>query len=79
MSSTRKAHPPLRAFGAAVAACRRGRGLSQEALALETGIARSYLSGVERGVRNISLLNIVRLAKALNITVAKLMQGIDQG
>jgi transcriptional regulator with XRE-family HTH domain len=40
---------------------------------LESGIARSYLGGVERGQRNIALVNICRLAAALDISPAKLM------
>lgn len=42
-------------------------------LALESGIARSYLGGVERGQRNIALLNICRLAEALNLKPSELM------
>jgi transcriptional regulator with XRE-family HTH domain len=60
-------------FGKRLAACRKQRGWSQEKLALESGIARSYLGGVERGQRNIALLNICRLAETLGISVAKLM------
>ena len=64
---------PRTRFGRRLAACRRAKGWSQEKLALESGIARSYLGGVERGQRNIALLNICRLAEALEITPAKLM------
>ncbi len=44
---------------------------SQEQLALESGLARSYVSGVERGVRNISLKNICKLAEILEISAAE--------
>jgi transcriptional regulator with XRE-family HTH domain len=64
--------PRLR-FGKRLATCRKARGWSQEKLALESGIARSYLGGVERGQRNIALLNICRLADTLGISPAKLM------
>ena len=77
MSGTKKAQSPLVVFGAALALCRRKHGWSQEQLALETGIARSYLSGVERGKRNISLINIVRLARAMEVTVSSLMKSLD--
>ena len=46
---------------------RKKRGWSQETLALESGLARSYLGGVERGQRNLSLVNICRLAETLNL------------
>lgn len=52
-------------FGQRLAALRKEIGWSQERLALESGLARSYLGGVERGQRNVALLNIVRLARAL--------------
>lgn len=66
---------PKKYFGARVAALRRARGLSQEQLALESGLARSYLSGVERGVRNIALHNICVLAHALRVPPAALFDG----
>jgi len=52
-------------FGQRLAVLRKEIGWSQERLALESGLARSYLGGVERGQRNVALLNIVRLARAL--------------
>lgn len=60
-------------FGSRIAALRKAKGWSQEKLALESEISRSYIGGVERGKRNIALLNICRLAKALDIPLAKLM------
>ncbi|WP_018991701.1 helix-turn-helix domain-containing protein [Aromatoleum toluclasticum] len=65
---------PLLLFGQRVAALRRARGWSQERLALESGLARSYLGGVERGQRNIALLNILRLAEALDCPPADLLK-----
>ena len=44
-------------------------GLSQEALALNAGIDRTYVSGIERGVRNPSLKSMQRLAAELGITL----------
>lgn len=61
------------AFGKHLAALRKMRGWSQERLALECGMARSYLGGVERGQRNLSLKNLVKLASALNISLPVLM------
>lgn len=65
---------PRIVFGRRVAALRKERGWSQEQLALESGLARSYLGGVERGQRNISLLNIYRLAESMAISPAVLFQ-----
>ncbi len=55
----------LNKFGQRLAELRKARGWSQEKLALESGLARSYLSGVERGQRNIAVLNILKLARTL--------------
>jgi len=52
---------------------RKAKGLSQDALAFEAGINRTYIGGVERGERNVSLDNIVRLAAALGVTPAELL------
>jgi transcriptional regulator with XRE-family HTH domain len=51
---------------------------SQEQLALESGLARSYVSGVERGIRNISLKNICRLAEILEIRPSELLMFPDE-
>lgn len=66
-------YDPRKRFGAHLAAVRRKRGLSQERLALESGLARSYLSGVERGLRNIALVNICILAQALDMQPSELL------
>ena len=59
-------------FGRRVAEIRKQLGWSQEKLALESGLARSYLGGIERGQRNVALLNIVRIADTLDVAVAEL-------
>lgn len=64
-------------FGRHLAQVRRSMGWSQEKLALESGLARSYLGGVERGQRNIALVNICKLAEALNVPPSTLMQFAD--
>ena len=61
-------------FGKYLAQVRRSRGWSQEKLALESGLARSYLGGVERGQRNIALVNICKLASALGVPPSALME-----
>ncbi|MCY3921347.1 MAG: helix-turn-helix transcriptional regulator [Chloroflexi bacterium] len=63
---------PRLAFGRRVRRLRRLRGLSQEALALRCGLDRTYVGGVERGERNISLLNIHRIARGLGLPVRDL-------
>lgn len=66
-----------RIFGARLARLRREKRWSQEQLALESGLARSYLSGVERGKRNIALVNICRLAEVLELAPWKLLDFDD--
>ncbi|MFH1141087.1 MAG: helix-turn-helix transcriptional regulator [Chloroflexota bacterium] len=66
----------LRRFGENVRRNRVKEGLSQEALADLSGLHRTYIGGVERGERNISLVNIVRIARALNMALADLLQDV---
>jgi transcriptional regulator with XRE-family HTH domain len=54
-------------FGRRLAGLRKRIGWSQEQLSLESGIARSYLGGVERGQRNIAIVNVCRLAETLGV------------
>ena len=61
-------------FGKKLVQLRKERGWSQEQLALESGLARSYLGGIERGKRNIALLNICRLAETLDVPACRLME-----
>lgn len=65
---------PLILFGRRLVQLRKEKGWSQEQLALESGIARSYLGGVERGQRNIALINICRLAEALSTSPDQLFR-----
>lgn len=53
---------------------RADRGWSQEALALEAGLHRTFVAHVERGARNISLNNIERIALALCVPVSRLFE-----
>lgn len=50
--------------------------LSQEKLGEKTGLDRTYISGIERGIRNPSLSNITKLAKALKVSVSELTAGL---
>jgi transcriptional regulator with XRE-family HTH domain len=67
---------PRSIFGKQVRALRLERGLSQEKLAELADLHRNYVGGVERGERNIALLNIVALARALKVRPTKLIETI---
>lgn len=62
-------------LGVAIRAARLGMGLSQEALAVDAGLDRSYMGGVERGEHNLSAMNIVKIAQALQISPSELFKG----
>lgn len=64
---------PLALFGAHLAVLRKSRGWSQEALAYKSGLARSYVGGIERGQRNLSLINICVLAHTLEVPPKELL------
>jgi transcriptional regulator with XRE-family HTH domain len=63
-------------FGLRVRKLRQGRGLSQEKLAELAGIHRTYVGSLERGERNVALMNIVRVAAALDVDPADLVHGL---
>lgn len=70
---SRKADGAIKAaFGQRVRELRAKKGLSQEALALACELDRTYIGGVERGERNVSLLNIRKIADALGVSVREL-------
>ena len=66
-------------FGFAVKVRRDELGLTQEELAHRAGIHRTYLSDVERGSRNVCLLNIERLAAALSLPLSALFGLLERG
>jgi transcriptional regulator with XRE-family HTH domain len=65
-------HPTLRALGSRVRVLRQAKGWSQEELADQAGVDRSYMSGIERGVRNTSVLKLAAIAKALGAPLSAL-------
>jgi transcriptional regulator with XRE-family HTH domain len=67
----------LKRFGESLRAYRLESGLSQEKLAAKAGIDRTYVGGAERGERNVALVNIVRLADALGIRPAQLLEPFE--
>lgn len=70
-------NPELKKFGEQVRRLRTSKGFSQEKLAELAGLHRNYIGGIERGERNIALLNILRLAKALGVSPSELLQEIE--
>jgi transcriptional regulator with XRE-family HTH domain len=63
-------------FGERVRKLRQRLGLSQEALADLCGLHRTYVGGVERGERNVGLLNLLRLARALRCKPGDLLRDL---
>jgi transcriptional regulator with XRE-family HTH domain len=70
---------PLVALGAKIRNLREDLGLSQEAFADVCGFDRTYISMIERGKRNLSFLNLLRVAASLGISVSQLTEGIKHG
>jgi transcriptional regulator with XRE-family HTH domain len=66
------AAPTTTALGLAVRQLRKGMGLSQEDLAHRSGLHPTYISGIERGVRNPSWRSIGRLCEALDVSISEL-------
>lgn len=64
---------PLKQFGEKVRITRKSREWSQEHLADLCGLDRSYIGGVERGERNVSLVNILKIANALEVNPSDLL------
>ena len=62
-----------RVFGANVRRYRIAAGLSQEAVAVKMGVDRAYVSGMERGQQNVTLLTMWHLSEALNVRPAALL------
>ena len=67
----------LRAFGQIVRERRTELGISQEAFAHQAGLHRTYVSGIERGLRNTALVNLFRIAEALELTPQELIGRIN--
>jgi ribosome-binding protein aMBF1 (putative translation factor) len=61
-------------LGVAIRNVRLGSGLSQESLAVDAGLDRSYMGGIERGEHNLTVMNIVKVANALGIKPSELLK-----
>ena len=68
----------LAALGQAVRRHREGLGLSQEQFAFEVELDRTYVSGIERGVRNPTVGTLLRLTKALGVTPGTLLKSAER-
>ena len=64
----------LKRFGSEVKKLRKVKGWSQEELGRKAKLHRTYIGSIERSERNVSLLNIERIAKALNVSIGKLIR-----
>lgn len=64
----------LKAFGNRIKTIRLEQGISQEQLGQLAELDRTYISGIERGLRNVSLINIERLAAALDVEPTELLK-----
>ena len=69
---------PERAFGEALRQVRKSRGISQMELFMESGIDRTYISAVERGIQSPTIRMIVRFAKCLNVRPSELVRRMEQ-
>ena len=67
----------LAAFGRNVARIRNEKGFSQDTLAEKANLDRTFVSGIERGLRNPGIKTVLRIAKALEVSVADLCKGVD--
>ena len=64
----------LNELGAAIRRLRIDRGLSQEALATDAGLDRSYMGGIERGEHNVAIVNLLKIARCLGIEASVLLK-----
>jgi transcriptional regulator with XRE-family HTH domain len=72
-SPTHSGAKELKAIGDAIRRLRLSTGMSQEALAYDCGIDRSYLGGIERGEHNVSLVNLLKISRSLELPPSRLL------
>ena len=65
--------PVLVALGDAIRRARTGVGLSQEALAVDADLDRSYMGGIERGEHNLTIMNLTKITDALKMSPSSLL------
>jgi transcriptional regulator with XRE-family HTH domain len=67
----------LHTLGGNVRTARKAMNLTQMELAEESTLHRTYIADIERGARNVSIMNVARIARALGITISDLCRGIE--
>jgi transcriptional regulator with XRE-family HTH domain len=67
----------LQKLGQRIRSLREAKGLSQEKLSFECGLHRTYISSVERGERNIAIINLKKIASSLDVSLSQLFDGLD--
>ena len=67
----------LKKFGRRVREIRQKKNISQEKLAFKAEMHRTYVGGIERGERNVSLINIIKIAKALDVEPGEFFEIMD--
>lgn len=75
----KKSHNHLLVFGKKVQSLRHELNFSQEELAAKAGLHRTYIGMIERGEKNITLTNILKVSSALNTNASKLLENIQYG
>lgn len=73
----REKKPALVKLGENIRLLREERGFSQEDLAFEAGLDRTYIGGVERGERNLTILSSLKIAKALKVDLSMLVKEVS--
>ncbi len=73
-SPTHAGSPVLVKLGLKIRSLREAQGLSQESVALGSGLDRSYFGGIERGEHNVAVVNLEKIAIALDVQVADLLK-----
>lgn len=66
----------LKRIGANIRALRQDRKLSQDELAVRASVHRTYMGAVERGERNLGVLNLIAIARALGVEPSELLRGV---
>jgi transcriptional regulator with XRE-family HTH domain len=70
-------HPVLVALGQSIRGYRLAKNLSQERLAFEAGIDRSYMGGIERGEHNLTVISLAKIAEQLEVRCSELLDPTD--